>query len=531
MMMMGNNGGFYPASFGSTPFIAFISTYSQDSPPVQAAIPSPYHSQYQQQIYQQAINGQSSDNESPFKLYDFDSNNQTEIIRLMFYFAGVSFKDKLVKQEEWEKVKKRIPVQQLPILRINDYIKIYYLNAIVRYLAREFNLYGTGSLDHAIVDIIFESNRIFQEKLFEQIKNSPNTEQRQTILTQFLNDHGIDHLNQLEGFYKIFNRPGPFYLGSEISLADLIVYQTINYFIDIQPQLLDNYPHLQQARHQLEKIPQLANYLNKKNLKIKRKRHATVSPTSRNVHNHHRHRSHDVHKTSHRHRSRQLTPPSPTQTNQESKPPIIILPDEKRSPSISSEGNRSSVILIEKRSSIVPSGEKRSLVIPIEQKRSHSISSESNRSAVVPNGKRSSIILSEKMRPPVIPMEEKRSPSISSNANRSPVIPTEENRSPVIPTEENRSPVILMEKRSSIIPIEEKRSLSISSEENRSFVIPMEEKKSPSISPVEKRSTSISPKENRSLTILSEENTSIFPQTIEVTPSVVTEKKSEHVDN
>ena len=500
-MMMGNNGGFYPAPFGSTPFIAFISTYSQDLPSVQVAIP-PNHAQYQQQIYQQPINGQNSDNDSPFKLYDFDSNNQTEIIRLMFYFAGVSFKDKLVKQEEWEKVKERIPVQQLPILRINDHVKIYYLNAIVRYLAREFNLYGTGSLDHAIVDIIFESNRIFQEKLFEQIKNSPTTEQRQTVLTHFLNDHGINHLNQLEGFYKIFNRSGPFYLGAEISLADLIVYQTINYFIDIQPQLLDNYPHLQQARHHLEKIPQLANYLNKKKFKIKRKRHTTVSPTSRNSHYHHRHRSHDVHKTSHRHRSRQSTPPSSTQTNQESKSTIIIpseekkssiiLPEEKRSPSISSEANRSSVIIMEKRSSSIPSGEKRSLVIPMEQKRTPSISSESNRSAVIPNGKRSSIIPSEEMRSPFIPMEEKRSPSISSEANRS-----------------------------FVFPMKEKKSPSITSVEKRSLVIPMEEK----------RSTSISPKENRSPSILSEEKTSIFPQTIEVTPSAVTEKKSEHVDN
>lgn len=191
---------------------------------------------------------------SSFKLYDFDGNNQNDIIRLIFTFAGISYKDKRVKQDEWERVKDRMPIQKLPLLCVNNQLKIYYLNSIVRYLAREFHLYGIDNNDQAIVDIIFELTREFQEKLFEQINHSND----KIILNQFLIDYGINYLNQLENFYDIFNRHGRFYLGIQISLADLIVYQTINYLLDIQSKLLDNYFHLQRAYYHLEK------YFNKK---------------------------------------------------------------------------------------------------------------------------------------------------------------------------------------------------------------------------------------------------------------------------
>ncbi len=306
-MMINNGAGFFPPppppTFGSAQMFCcetWIPSNRQNIPP---AFYNPMYQQQQQQNPHQVMNGQNNEASSLFKLYDLDGNNRNEIIRLVFAFGGMSFKDKRVKQDEWEKVKDRMPIQQLPILRVNNQSKIYYLNSIVRYLARGLHLYGTGIEDQAIVDMIFEFNREFQEKYFEQINNLIDIEQRKLILNQFLTDHGINHLNQLEKFYQIFNRQGLFYLGSQISLADLIVYQTINYFIDIQPTLLDNYPHLQQAHQQLEKQPQLINYSNKKTTKIKEKRHRTVPPTTRHVDRHHRHRSQDQPKSSHRHRS------------------------------------------------------------------------------------------------------------------------------------------------------------------------------------------------------------------------------------
>ncbi|CAF1229242.1 unnamed protein product [Adineta steineri] len=322
-MLMGNGVSFYTTPYGSAPFVGLLANCNQGlttstQQPLQGSYyNSPYQQQQQQQLPSHQLTNNEQDNASLFKLYDFNTNNQSEIIRFIFYFAGISFKDKRVKQEEWDRVKDNIPIQQLPILRVNNHFKIYYLNNIIRYLAREFCLYGTGNQDFAIVDMIFEINSVFQEKFFEQMHSTTNIEERKMILSQFIVNHAIKYLNQLEKFYKIFNRNGPFYLGTQISLADLVVYQTNNYLIDIDPKILDNYSHLKEAYNHLEKHPQIIHYLNnRKYSKIKKKRNVTLSPTSHNMyHSYQRYQSYDGRKSS-RHRHRHNITPISKQAHQ-----------------------------------------------------------------------------------------------------------------------------------------------------------------------------------------------------------------------
>ncbi|UJR22065.1 hypothetical protein I4U23_025133 [Adineta vaga] len=321
-MILGNGVGFYSPAYGSAPFIGLLTNCNQGLQSTQQPVqPSSfYNPTYQQQLPTHPLLKNEPDNGPSFKLYDFNSNNQSELIRLLFYYAGVSFKDKRVKQDEWNRVKDNVPIQQLPILRVNSHFKIYYFNSIVRYLAREFSLYGTENQEYALVDMIFETTSLFQDKLFEQIGNSSNDEERKTLLTQFITNHAGNHLNKLEKFFKIFHRNGPFYLGSQITLADLIVYQTINYLIDIDPKLLDNYSHLKEARIRLEKHPQIINYLNaKKYPKNKKKRHITLSPTLNNVYHYYpRYPSHDGRKLCRR-RHQSKEPPLFVQTRRDSK--------------------------------------------------------------------------------------------------------------------------------------------------------------------------------------------------------------------
>ena len=257
--MIHNGMGFYP------PPICYPCI-----PTGQQTVPNPMYQQQQTPGY---------------KLYDFNGTNSNEIIRVIFAFTGISYKDKRVKEEEWIRAKDRMAIPKLPILRVNNHLKIYDLHSIVRYLAREFRLYGQTNADQAIVDMIFELTSDFQKKFFEQADHA---------------DQQNELFDQLEKLHQLFNRQGPFYLGSQLSLADLMVYQTSNYLLDSQPKLLDNYPRLQQIFDYFEK------YFQVKNSKMKRKRHRTVPPTVRDVdQRHHRPRSHDESKPSSRHRPRE----------------------------------------------------------------------------------------------------------------------------------------------------------------------------------------------------------------------------------
>jgi glutathione S-transferase len=306
--MIGNGGGFYPSPYGQTPYTSVPNNFAGGSP----SIPPYYGSVYQQQNPQQqqshrhSINQANNGNNlniSSFKLYDLDTNTHNEIIRLIFSFARVPYKEKRIKQDEWNETKEQISVAQLPSLRINNQFKIFSLHAIIRHLAREFHLYGTGRHDQAIVDVVLETVRGLQDKIFAQVNHSDEN------LHQLITDHSSTYLNQLEKLYQIFNRHGPFYLGSHISIADLIVYDTINYLIHIDTKLLDNYSHLKEARRRLEKHTQISSYLNAKKTQNKIQNHkspqterlATKSPTPNLTSHQHRHRSHDGHKSGHHH--------------------------------------------------------------------------------------------------------------------------------------------------------------------------------------------------------------------------------------
>lgn len=312
--MITNGGGYYPSPYASTLFQNFTMGSSRISPYYGLNYPKNQEKSLVPPVTQPKIPSIPS-----FKFYDLGTSSRNELIRLIFSYAGVSWREKRFKQEEWEKIKGQLPFEQLPILRVNKQLKIFHFHAIISYLAREFRLYGADQRDHTIVDMIVQTIRPLQEEIFERFHSSP--EQTQSIIEQSTN-----YLNQLEKFYEFFNRSGPFYLGTQISLADLIVYNTINPLMKFNPKLLENYSHLREARRRLEKHPNISRNLhakttNQREVSDESQRHTTKSLTSNtSSHDNHRHRSnshrrrhhHHHHHHHHRHHAKETTPSSQT---------------------------------------------------------------------------------------------------------------------------------------------------------------------------------------------------------------------------
>ncbi|CAF3886731.1 unnamed protein product [Rotaria magnacalcarata] len=367
-MMNNNDGGLYPSRYKSMPFNGIRNNFNVVTPPT---VPSYYNVPFQQgqQAYQNSqqrfINQQNHENISKllsFKFYDLDKNNDNEIVRLIFSFVGVTYKNKRYQQDEWNKVKEQMQFENLPILRTNNQFKIFQINTIIRYLAREFHLNGMGQGDHVIIDMVHETVREFREKIFDQ-NNDDSTDSEQK-LRQVIADHSATYLKQLEKYYEIFNRPGSFYLGSHPSLADLLVYDTINYLIKVDKTILDNYPRLKDTRRRLEKHPRLINYFNAKNNNNENKsqdqkatqsrRNKTKSPIQNGTSHQHRHHTHEQqealncrhhrhhHHHHHRHHSTEPTPVTPKkhQAVRQSKSPSISK-KEKESRSLRQSKQRS----------------------------------------------------------------------------------------------------------------------------------------------------------------------------------------------
>lgn len=303
-MMLTNGSNYYPSSYGSAAF----NSLPHHNYTVRPVVPQQPNSPYYKNSYQRTS---FTSNQPPnikslptYRLYDLETNQHHEIIQLIFAYAGISYKDKRLKDDEWKKMKEDQPIDQLPILRVNNDIKIFHLHAILRYLAQDFHLYGRDKHEHGLVDVILEIIRPLEEKI---IQNITDEDSLRKILTDDNDDAGdlATYLKQLENCYTIFHRHGPFFLGSYISLADLIVYHLLTYLIRIDSKLLDNYPHLKEARRHLQKHPKIFNYLNKKNVKpSKDERNRTKSPTPTKTSIQQRHRSHDEHQSNHHHHHR-----------------------------------------------------------------------------------------------------------------------------------------------------------------------------------------------------------------------------------
>ncbi|XP_048589884.1 hematopoietic prostaglandin D synthase isoform X2 [Nematostella vectensis] len=92
-----------------------------------------------------------------YKLHYFNARGRAEPARLAFAAAGIEYEDKRFEgREEWLRVKPELdpPFGQVPLLVIDDKIKLAQSMAILAYVAREGGLAPTNSLDIAMCDMI-----------------------------------------------------------------------------------------------------------------------------------------------------------------------------------------------------------------------------------------------------------------------------------------------------------------------------------------------------------------------------------------
>ena len=90
---------------------------------------------------------------STYKLYYFKGRGRAEVSRLVFVVAGQEYEDIRYEGDQWPAHKSEMPLGQMPVLEV-DGIKIPQSAAIVRFLAKQFNLAGRDHLEQAKVDAV-----------------------------------------------------------------------------------------------------------------------------------------------------------------------------------------------------------------------------------------------------------------------------------------------------------------------------------------------------------------------------------------
>ncbi|KAH9496332.1 Glutathione S-transferase 1 [Bulinus truncatus] len=197
-----------------------------------------------------------------YKLTYFNARGRGELCRLLFVFAGREFEDVRINREEWPAMKGRTPFGQLPLLEFDG--KVYGQSVgIYSYLAREFGLQGTTSLETLSIDQVvglIQDGVVASAKTFHE----QDPEKRALLIKDF-KDITIPHLLGCCEKLLVANGTG-YFVGNRITLADLMTW---NYFNGMENRLkvtglADHFSAVKALFERVEKIEKIKNYIAKR---------------------------------------------------------------------------------------------------------------------------------------------------------------------------------------------------------------------------------------------------------------------------
>ncbi|CAF0937015.1 unnamed protein product [Adineta ricciae] len=194
-----------------------------------------------------------------YSLHYFNGRGRAETIRLIFAQAGEKFEDLRHSPDEWAKLKSQMPLGQLPVLEINGE-KYPQSGSLARYVARQFKLAGKDDLESFKCDIVVDTIQEINEAYYERWFHIKDEKRRDEEQAKFKTDLLPKKLAGLETLMKTYGN-GTWAVGSHVTWADLLVYDSIQNILRIDAKVLDEHEVLKKNREAVEKLPKIAEYL------------------------------------------------------------------------------------------------------------------------------------------------------------------------------------------------------------------------------------------------------------------------------
>ncbi|XP_013097111.1 glutathione S-transferase Mu 4-like [Biomphalaria glabrata] len=183
-------------------------------------------------------------------------------IRLLLNYVGEEFKDNRYMQgdapeysrAEWEKVKYTLGLDfpNLPYY-IDDKVKLTQSNAILRYLARKHNLYGSTVVEQAHVDLLLDVIMDVRNG-FVRLCYGPDFSEQ--VRSQYI----AQARPALESLEKYLGDK-QFFIGDKITVCDFHIFEMLDVHKLLEPSLLEERPKLKAYLNRFASVPAIAKYL------------------------------------------------------------------------------------------------------------------------------------------------------------------------------------------------------------------------------------------------------------------------------
>jgi glutathione S-transferase len=158
-----------------------------------------------------------------------------------------------------------MPLGQMPVLEV-DGIKLPQSMSIARFLAKQFGLAGKDNLEQAKVDAVVDTSIDLALKIIP-IHFQGDKDKKAAEMKIFFSDELPKHLQNFEALAKLYSNGGSFFVGNQLTWADLEIYDMLDFILrihsdlKIEGNLLQSYPWLQNNRQVVEKQSNIAAYL------------------------------------------------------------------------------------------------------------------------------------------------------------------------------------------------------------------------------------------------------------------------------
>ena len=198
-----------------------------------------------------------------YEVYYFSSQGRAETIRLLLALAGQPFTERHVVREQWAEEKPHTPLGQVPVLVERDERGERHIpqsQAILRHLARKFDLYGQTEDDRVqadvVADTVLDITPSFSPLLMGPLRGNAEA------IAKYVAEQWPQNAAKLDKLLK--RRPagdGPFFVCGTPTFADIAVYQSLHAHFALVPTILDGHVALRRFYDAMEALPALQERL------------------------------------------------------------------------------------------------------------------------------------------------------------------------------------------------------------------------------------------------------------------------------
>jgi len=188
---------------------------------------------------------------SKLTLTYFSGRGRAEPIRFILAEAGVDYVDNRIADPT--PLKPKLAFGQLPSLEDGD-LHLVQSITIARYLAKKHNLVGKDIKEQAQADMIVDGVLDVTAA-----RNAAKTEEEKQKFAS-------EGLPKWLGFFEelLKKNGGKFFVGDNLTWADLYVYYSLENTVNVVPKALDSFPTLKSFRESIASRPKIAAWLAKR---------------------------------------------------------------------------------------------------------------------------------------------------------------------------------------------------------------------------------------------------------------------------